>query len=169
MKRFFLLFFMVIIAHISCGQEATRDTNFWDDVHYGGNFGLGFNNGGFNISIAPSAIYPINDKFSVGTGLNFNYSKFEASKFLAYGGSLITLYNPIQLLQLSLELEQLRIARTLNLISDSRTSQYWLPSLYAGVGYRSRNVTFGIRYDLLYNDKKSIYPSALLPFVRLYF
>jgi len=161
------LFFTIALLHASYGQVSAKTTNFWKDIRYGGNFGLGFNNCGFNISIAPRAIYPINNDFSIGTGLNLNYSKFETSKFLAYGGSLITLYNPIQFLQLSLELEQLRIDRTLNLSTNSRTYQYWLPSLYTGVGYRSRNMTFGVRYNLLYNDKKSIYPSTLLPFVRI--
>ena len=41
--------------------------------------------------------------------------------------------------------------------------------LFIGAGYRSGNVTFGIRYDVLYDEKKSIYADAWVPFVRVFF
>lgn len=46
---------------------------------------------------------------------------------------------------------------------------YWLPAFFVGIGYSTYNVTFGLRYDLLYTDRKSIYSNALIPFVRVYF
>ncbi|WP_317197703.1 hypothetical protein [Neotamlana sargassicola] len=35
--------------------------------------------------------------------------------------------------------------------------------------YRSNNVTLGVRYDMLYNNSKSIYANAWMPFIRVYF
>lgn len=46
---------------------------------------------------------------------------------------------------------------------------YWSPALLLGIGYTDRNFTVGIRYDVLYDNDKSIYASIWLPFVRVYF
>jgi len=46
---------------------------------------------------------------------------------------------------------------------------YWYPALFLGVGYTSGRMTFGIRYDVLYDDDKSIQPEAWMPFVRFWF
>ena len=72
-------------------------------------------------------------------------------------------------LQLSTEIEQLRINRTLYTQTINIEDNYWLPAFFVGVGYSTPNVTFGLRYDLLYNNDKSIYGNALMPFVRVYF
>jgi len=152
------------------GQNHQTKSNFWNNVHYGGGLGLGFTNGGFNGSVSPSAIYQVNEQFATGVSLNFNYAKFNDDKLLAYGGSVITLFNPVPLLQLSGELEQLRINRTIsNLGLADIEDNYWSPALFLGLGYSNQNVTFGIRYDVLYDDDKSIYANAWMPFVRVYF
>lgn len=152
------------------GQNHRTKSDFWNNVHYGGGLGLGFTNGGFNGSVSPSAIYQVNEQFATGVSLNFNYAKFNDDKLLAYGGSVITLFNPVPLLQLSGELEQLRINRTIsNLGLADIEDNYWSPALFLGLGYSNQNVTFGIRYDVLYDDDKSIYANAWMPFVRVYF
>jgi long-subunit fatty acid transport protein len=166
-----ILFALVVILNISYtfSQNSTNNSDFWNNVRFGGGIGLGFTNNGFNGSISPSAIYQFNDQLAVGTGLNFNYAKFNYDKFLAYGGSVLSLFNPIPQLQLSSEFEQLRINRTLYTQTVNIEDNYWLPAFFVGIGYSTPNVTFGLRYDLLYNDDKSIYSSALMPFVRVYF
>ena len=169
MKPYIFLFFL-LIGFSSMGQNHQTKSNFWNNVHYGGGLGLGFTNGGFNGSVSPSAIYQVNEQFATGVSLNFNYAKFNDDKLLAYGGSVITLFNPVPLLQLSGELEQLRINRTIsNLGLADIEDNYWSPALFLGLGYSNQNVTFGIRYDVLYDDDKSIYANAWMPFVRVYF
>ncbi len=54
-------------------------------------------------------------------------------------------------------------------ILNLEDEQYWYPALFIGAGYRSQNFTMGIRYDILYDDAKSIYANAWMPFVRVYF
>ena len=84
-----------------------------------------------------------------------------------YGGSVVSLFNPIPEIQLSTELEQLRVNVNLD-GSNSNSQNYWNTALFVGAGYRSGNVTIGARYNVL-DDKNSIYGSAFMPFVRVYF
>lgn len=166
-----MLFTLLITINIisSFAQNSNNNSDFWNHVRFGGGIGLGFINNGFNGSISPSAIYQFNDQFAAGTSLNFSYAKFNDDKFLAYGGSVLSLFNPIPQLQLSTEYEQLRINRTLYTQTINIEDNYWLPAFFVGIGYSTPNVTFGLRYDLLYNDNKSIYGNALMPFARVYF
>lgn len=168
-RKLFLVFCFLLIVHGLFSQATYSQGDFWSRVRYGGGLGLGFGNGSFNAAISPSAIYEVNNEFAVGTSLNFNYAKFQEARLVAYGGSILTLYNPIHFLQLSTELEQLRVNRTLQMAGGTIEENYWSPALFLGVGYSNRNVTFGLRYDVLYNENKSIYANALMPFVRLYF
>jgi len=169
MKYYFLIL-SLFIGFTCFGQNRSTKSDFWNNVRYGGGIGLGFSNRSLNVAISPSAIYQINEQFATGVSLNFNYAKFDEDKFLAYGGSVITLFNPVPFLQFSGELEQLRINRTIsNLGLPDIEDNYWSPALFLGLGYSNQNVTFGIRYDILYDDNKSIYANAWMPFVRVYF
>lgn len=161
--------FIFVFGNYCYSQNNSKNSEFWNQVRFGGGIGLGFTNIGFNASISPSAIYQFNELLAVGPSLNFNYSKFNDNKFLAYGGSLLALCNPIQQIQLSTEFEELRINRTINSQSNSFTEDYWLPAFFVGLGYSTQNLTIGLRYDLLFNDNKSIYNNALMPFIRVYF
>ncbi|QLG44621.1 alpha-ketoglutarate decarboxylase [Costertonia aggregata] len=152
------------------GQNCiAQKSMFWENVRFGGGLGLGFTNGGFNGFISPSAIYQFNDRFAAGTSLSFNYAKFDENTFLAYGGSILSLYNPLRYVQLSAEVEQLRINRTLALDGGNFEDNYWSPAVFFGVGYTDRNFTVGIRYNILHDNTKSIYANAWMPFVRVFF
>ena len=83
--------------------------------------------------------------------------------------SFITLYNPIPNIQISAEFEELNVNRKWENDLGIEDQNYWYPGLYMGVGYRSNNVSFGIRYDVLYDREKSIYADPWAPFVRFYF
>ncbi|WP_273565602.1 alpha-ketoglutarate decarboxylase [Maribacter halichondriae] len=165
-----LLGLVFLMSGALCSAQQTKaKSDFWNHVRFGGGLGLGFTNGGFNGSIAPSAIYQATDNFAVGTSLSFNYAKFNDNKLLAYGGSVLTLFNPIQFIQLSAEFEELRVSRTIAAIPNAIKDNYWSPALFLGLGYTDRNFTVGIRYDVLYDNEKSIYANAWMPFVRVYF
>ncbi|MFT4832536.1 MAG: hypothetical protein ACI815_002192 [Psychroserpens sp.] len=168
-KKLVLMFFFALSSIFAFGQGYGNSGDFWNNVHYGGGIGLGFGRDSFNAFLSPSAIYRVNEQIAMGLGLNFNYSKFQDSKIIAYGGSLLTLYNPVRAIQLSAELEQLRVNRDFVFDGANIADNYWSPALFIGVGYSNRNVTFGIRYDLLYDDEKSIYADPFMPFVRVYF
>lgn len=168
-KNTFLSIFAMVSVLVCSAQNPIAKSDFWNRVRFGGGLGLGFTNGGFNASIAPSAIYQFNDKFAAGTSISFNYAKFNDDKFLAYGASVLSLYNPVRFLQLSAEFEQLRVNRTIALAGGNFEDDYWSPALFIGAGYNDRNFTVGIRYDVLYDNNNSIYASAWVPFVRVYF
>lgn len=163
--------FLVILLSISQGifsQEEGPD--FWSHVRFGGGVGLSFGDGFFSGTLAPSAIYQFNDQFSLGIGLNGTYNTLKdrySSTIL--GGSVLGLFNVVREIQLSAEFEQLNVSRKYESVLGLADDNYWYPALFVGAGYRTGNFTAGIRYDVLYDDAKSIYANAWMPFFRVYF
>ncbi|SDG97987.1 hypothetical protein SAMN04488062_103269 [Flavobacterium omnivorum] len=144
------------------------ENQFWRNVQFGGGIGLGFGSGYTDVSVAPSVIYNFNEYVALGVGLQYKYLKqkdFYASHL--YGGSAIGFFNPLPEIQLSAELEQLRVNVNLD-GSNSISENYWNTALFIGAGYRSGNATIGARYNVL-TDKNNIYGSAFMPFIRFYF
>jgi hypothetical protein len=164
--------FICIIIVFSFQENVAQEqkSDFWKNVRYGGGLGLNFGDGFFSATIAPSAIYEFDQNFAVGIGLNatFNNRK-NLYKSTILGGSLIGLYNIVRELQISTEFEQLNVNRRFNVNTNFEDDNYWIPALYMGIGYRSGNVTFGVRYDVLYDDERSIYADPWAPFVRFFF
>ena len=168
----FLVLLTVFISNCLFAQqndlEPKMQNQFWKNVQFGGGIGLGFGSGYTDISLAPSAIYNFNEYVALGVGAQYKYLKqkdYYASHL--YGGSVIGLFNPIPEIQLSAELEQLRV--NVNLDGSNTNSQdYWNTGLFIGAGYRSGNATIGGRYNVM-TDKNNIYGSAFMPFIRVYF
>lgn len=181
MKEIYLLgkfsrFFILISLFFSCFAFSQQQYNsvktpndFWQNVQFGGGLGLSIGNRYTDISVAPSAIYNINEYFAVGLGVQYTYVKQkDLYSSNLYGGSLITLFNPISEIQLSAELEQLRV-NVKGIGYNNFSNNFWNTGLFLGAGYRSGNVTIGARYNVLHNENKSAYSDAFMPFVRLYF
>lgn len=165
------VFTLIILSF--CFQNVTAQNSkhdFWSKVRFGGGLGLNFGDGFFSTTIAPSGIYEFDKNFALGLGLNatFNNQK-NTYKSTILGGSIIGLFNPVQAIQISSEFEQLNVNRRYDANINIPDDNYWIPALYLGVGYRNGNVTFGVRYDVLYDDEKSIYADPWAPFVRFYF
>lgn len=160
-----LLFF---VCGIISAQESS--SKFWQNVRYGGGFGLGWSNNYFSATVAPSMIYNFNDYFAIGIGLNGTYSTQEdVHKSTILGGSLIALVNPFESMQLSAEFEELYVNQNFEDYFGLSDAKYWYPAFFLGVGYRSYNLTYGLRFDVLYDSDKSIYADSWMPFIRIYF
>ena len=161
-----LIFF---IFSTTSAQNIEQKSDFWEHVRFGGGLGLSTGNNLFSATLSPSAIYDFNSQFSLGLGLSGTYySQKNIAKSTVFGGSIISLYNPIPEIQLSGEFEQNYVSRNFDnpaIIDDS----YWIPAFFVGAGYRTNNITIGVRYDLLYDDNKSISANAWAPFIRVYF
>lgn len=175
----FKSFFVILVSLFSNDTIAQNQNNvidnnnqFWDKVQFGGGLGLGIGSGYTDISVMPSAIYNVNEIVAVGLGLQFGYlsSKNQYHSYI-YGGSLVGLVNPIPEMQLSAELEQVRVNTKYERLDNvpGYSDNYWNTALYLGAGYRTGSVTVGGRYDVLFNEKRSLYGSAFMPFVRVYF
>ncbi len=170
--RSFLILTTLFSSGFLSAQQQTIDhqsqSDFWKKVQFGGGLGLGFSSGYTNLSLAPSAIYNFNSYVALGLGVQYTYIKqknYYDSHL--YGGSIIGLFNPVNEIQLSAELEELRV--NVNLMgSNSNSQDYWNTGLFLGAGYRSGNATVGARYNIL-NDTNNIYGSAFMPFIRVYF
>ncbi|NNK72962.1 MAG: alpha-ketoglutarate decarboxylase [Flavobacteriaceae bacterium] len=152
-------------------QNENNSSNFWNNVRYGGGIGLSFGNGFFSGTLAPVAIYQVNPVFATGLGLNFTYNtRKDVYKSTIFGGSILTLFNPIPQIQLSAEFEELNVNRNFNeQFVTNPDDNYWYSALFLGAGYRTGNVIFGIRYDVLYDEDKSIYAEPWIPFIRVFF
>jgi long-subunit fatty acid transport protein len=167
----------VITLLFSFGLFAQGPTNmpkspndFWRNVQFGGGIGLSIGSGYTDITIAPSAIYNINQIVSVGTALQFGYisAKNDYSSTL-YGASLIGLVNPIPEVQLSVELEEINVNTDYQYLGGNNTDTIWNTALYLGAGYRTGNVTIGVRYDVLFDNNNGYYSDPFMPFMRVYF
>ncbi len=139
--------------------------NFWDNVRFGGGLGFGFGNNNTTINVSPSAIYDFQNGFALGLGVGYLYAKNDALRSNVISPGIITLYNPADEIQLSAEFEHLFINQKFGSISDS----YDYPALYLGVAYRTGWAAFGMRYDVLYDERDSVFASAFSPVIRFYF
>lgn len=159
-----------ILLNITLVMAQEPEPKFWDHVRYGGGLGLNFGTGFFSATIAPSGIYEFNETVALGLGLNATFNNLRSSyKSTILGGSLIGLVNPIPEIQLSTEFENLNVNRRYDVNTGIPDDNYWVPALFLGAGYRSGNVTLGIRYDVLFDPDKSVYIDPWAPFVRFYF
>ncbi|MBC5840720.1 hypothetical protein H8R23_04820 [Flavobacterium sp. F-380] len=172
LKAILIVFILFISNNLTAQQQSfssNSNTDFWNKVQFGGGLGLSLGSGYTDISVAPSAIYNFNEYVAMGVGLQYTYASqrnFYTSNL--YGGSIIALFNPIPEIQLSAELEQLRV----NLRGsgqNSFTNDFWNTGLFLGAGYRTGNVTLGARYNVLFKEDKGAYSDAFMPFVRVYF
>jgi len=155
---------------ISQNTINSNSNEFWNHVRFGGGIGLSFGDGFFSGTLAPSAVYQINPIAALGVGLSGTYNTSrDFYKSAILGGSLIGLINPIREVQLSAEFEELNVSRNWDSRTGLEDENYWYPALFLGVGYSNGPVTLGIRYDVLYDDYKSIYSDPWVPFVRVYF
>lgn len=147
--------------------KVKQDDRFVDQLRYGGNLGIVFSNQFSDILIAPNVLYEFNDYVSAGVGFQFNYLR-ERNNFetFVYGASLIGIANPIEFIQVSAELEQLRF--NVNYQGFGKEN-FWNTALFLGIGLRQENFTVGIRYNLLHLNRNGYYSEPLIPFVRISF
>ena len=173
--KIFLNSILIVISFFYCNKLVAQEpesimkqpNNFWKNVQFGGGIGLNFSSGYTDVFLAPSAIYNLNPIVAVGAGLNVNYvSSSNYYSSLVYGISTIVLINPIPAIQFSVGLNESRVSyqeEGFSNISDN----FWDTSLILGVGYRTGNVTIGVGYNVLQNDRYDTEP--FVPFVRAYF
>jgi hypothetical protein len=172
-KTFLLVLVFGIFSKIY-GQTdlaVKQKSNFWKQVQYGGGFGLNIGTGFTDITLAPNAIYNLNQYLALGAGLQGSIvSQKDYYSSAIYGVNTIVLINPVEEVQLSIELEQVRVNYTFrNPTTGTLKDNFWNTGLFVGGGYRMENVTMGMRYNLLFNKDKNVYADAMMPFIRVYF
>jgi long-subunit fatty acid transport protein len=167
-RTHFLVAIIICLSSLSALAQDNAKENKW---RFGGSLGIGFGTGYTDVTLAPGVLYQFNDYVALGAGLQGSYIK-QRNYFssVMYGGSVIGLYNPLPQVQLSAEVEQLRV----NLEVEDRiygdySRNFWNTALFLGAGYRMENVTVGLRYNVLFNEDDMVYNSALMPFIRVYF
>lgn len=155
--------------HYSHAQYSSNlDSAFWDKVRFGGGIGLNIGNNFTNIAISPTLYYSLTEDLVVGAGINTSYIKSNDYKSLLYGVTTAVLYNPMESLQLSAEVDQLRANISYDTYFGKNENNFWNTALFLGAGYRLDNFTVGARYNVL-NNNNQIYTNAWMPFVRVLF
>lgn len=143
---------------------------FWNHVQFGGGFGINVGAGFTDCTIAPSAIYNFNRYVAAGAGVQGSIvAQKGVYNSTIYGINFITLFQPVQEIQLSVELEQVRVNNTFRNSTGTLKDNFWNTGLFVGAGYKMDNLTVGVRYNLLYNKDKNVYTDAMMPFIRVYF
>lgn len=150
---------------------SSQRSDFWQRVQFGGGFGLNIGSGYTDITLAPSGIYNFNRYVAAGVGLQSSFvSSRNYYSSAIYGGSIIGLFNPIEQVQLSLEVEQVRVNTSFKNAGEPHIKDnFWNTGLFVGGGYRAGNVTLGVRYNVLHDKDKRVYSEAFMPFIRVYF
>ncbi len=161
-----LLCALLLVCLAPEARSQASDPGRWQ---FGGGLGLSFGRDAFQIGIAPSALYRVNEYLGVGAGLNYTHAKFNDYKLNAFGGSLLGLFTPVPFLQVSAEFEELHVNRTFSFPTGVAEDSYWVPALYLGLGYSTGPVAFGVRFDVLHDSNRSLYADPWSPFIRVYF
>jgi len=163
--RYIVLSVVLLFSMHSFSQsKPIQKSDFWDHVQFGGGINLNFSNQYTVLGLSPSALYNFTDQLASGVSISYLYVKNKnvTDPLNVYGTSLLLRYKPIDELQVSTEFEE-------NFLKQGNVKQT-IPALYFGLGYNvSDNIGVGVRYDVLYDTNKSIYPSAVTPFIRVYF
>lgn len=171
MQRIVILALFIVIFSFSLNAQQQTDSTktnhlLFEKMHFGGSIQLSFGNSYTVVGVSPSVIYEISDKWAGGVSMSYIYLDDNLNNYTILGGSGLVLYNPIEEFQLHTEFENLRVRMHNSEMSDI----YWVPAWYVGVGYSvGKHGSVGIRYDLLWDENKSIYNDALTPYVRFYF
>lgn len=169
MKKILLLFLLgssfLSYAQIDSTQ-VYQQPKFWDNVRFGGGLGLAFGNNQTTIAISPSAIYLFSNQFAAGPTLSYLYNKNFDLKSDVFGVGAVGLYNPTEFLQASAEFEHLFVNQRLVGFDDVNVD---FSALYLGVAYRTGWAAFGVRYDVLYDERDAIFASPWSPIFRFYF
>ena len=134
---------------------------------FGGNIGLSFWNNGTDIFLGPKAYYHLSPQFLMGFGVSYIYSDYKGNygySSNSFGGSISAAYRPIYFLQCSIEYEGLQTNQ-----NGYYSGEFWNNALYLGLSYVAGNVSFGFRYDVLFDSNKSAYSSAFGPVVGFQF
>jgi len=165
-KKYILLIIILLLFQQGFSQEETEKK-----LHFYGGIGLSLSGNYFLLSLQPGLLYDVSNTFKAGAGVQYTYGKSssgyigEGYSFNVYGFNVMTLAYPIAQIELSGEYENLYVSY----YYSDMTKKYWSPALFAGIGYREKNFSVGLRYNFLYQEGTSIYNDALIPYVRIYF
>ena len=166
---------IVLLGSAAHAQKyVDENSTFTERIYFGGNFALALSNNFTQIEVSPTIGYMLNPKFSVGTGIIYQYLRANlvapsgqvySVDTNIYGGRLFTRYNIVSQIFAYSEFEAVSFEVYQN--ATDGTARQIVPSLFLGAGYflpiGERAVIAGMAlYNILYDPFTSPYNS---PFV----
>ncbi len=170
----FFALFMISYASNIRAQEAIAESDSTAQVEKRLKFGLGFGLnfvGGTNIGLAPNLTYSLSERFTLGAGLQVNYTAIkDLQRTTTYGANLIAQYFPAKRFVTLLEFTQLRVNTTTEDAAGDISTDFWDSALFVGAGLGITNkITVGAKLNLLYDEDETVYTSPVIPFVNITF
>ncbi|GAA5026217.1 hypothetical protein GCM10011506_11500 [Marivirga lumbricoides] len=175
MKKYILSLLLVsFICSQSFAQKyVDEESTFLERLYLGGNFGLQIGTNVTQIEVSPAVGYMVNNKFSAGVGVIYQYFKanvqgpsqvYEISTNI-YGGKLFGRYNITDFLFAYTEFENINL--DVANFSTQEVAREWVPGMFVGAGYfqpigRRAGVNLMLLYNLLYDPLKSPYNNAFV-------
>ncbi|MCH8555371.1 MAG: hypothetical protein LAT76_09445 [Schleiferiaceae bacterium] len=151
-------------------KKTDKDSNFWNNLQYGGIFGAALGNVTF-IEASPRVFANITEKDVLGIGSTYIYYNLRALNNFSnsiYGGQVFYSRVITETFFLHTEMEMLNLlpANQFNLAPEVRQRE-WAPGFYLGGGIRRKIDGMGFLYfyglyNLLYDKNLSIQPSPWL-------
>ncbi|MGB5417680.1 hypothetical protein [Algibacter sp.] len=172
-----LIILVIIVMFYGNGYSQTDETIESDSISkanknlkFGCGFGLNFV-GGTNISVSPNLTYTVSDKMAFGGGLQGSYTSIKDFRnTTTFGLNLLTMYKPVKKIALLLEFVELRVLTETENLGVKTKNNFWDTALFLGAGFNVTNkILIGAKYNMLYDDKESVYTSAIIPFVNITF
>ncbi len=154
LNRFFVFLLVASIFCLISNDIQAQDRGFKkENLFFGGDLGLNFNNNGAYVLIAPVMGYRFLESrsLSLAIGPSFEYFKSGTLSTNSFGGRTFARYDILRNLFLHAEYEGLSIKQSG--ISD----RVWIDRLPLGGGYRQSlggraNLNFMVLYDVLYDS-----------------
>jgi long-subunit fatty acid transport protein len=139
-------------------------------LKFGVGFGLNFV-GGTNISLSPNLMYSLSNKVAIGAGIQGSYSAIkDLQNTTTIGGNLLTQFNPSKRILTLLEYVGLNVTTKTETLTEESKDTYWDSALFIGAGINiTEKIAVGAKYNMLYDEDKSVYTSPILPFVNISF
>jgi len=139
-------------------------------LKFGVGFGLNFV-GGTNINLSPNLMYSLSDKVAIGAGIQGSYSAIkDLQNTTTFGGNLLFQFNPSKRILTLLEYVGLNVTTKTETLTEESKDTYWDSALFIGAGINiTEKIAVGAKYNMLYNEDKSVYTSPILPFVNISF
>jgi hypothetical protein len=127
--------------------------------------------GGTNLSLSPNLTYQVSKSISLGGGLQASYSALKnIQNTTSFGLNLLGNYNPIKKITTVLEFAQINSKISNETGPSAVTRSFWESVLFVGAGLNiTPKISLGAKYNMLYKEEKSVYTSAIVPFVNIGF
>lgn len=160
-------------------QAQFREASFWDKTRFGGNIWFSFG-ASSTVFLQPTIYHDVTPRLMMGLGATYIYQKTTVPTLAGdidhtqnvWGGRALLFFRVWDQLNLTGDLNYSKLEYQID--NTDRFEQEWIPSLYLGIQYgirmgRSGYTFVGVSYDVLHDERRSLYSSPWQPSIAFAF